>query len=157
MNVLHRNSGDLMSDEMIAYTDGSYDPKHNTGGWSVVFIDDQGVIVDELYGCGDYPNNYVAELIAIIMALKYSSHHLKITIYTDALPIVQTFKCKKADRKRIFSKMKPVNRRLWIHVTQLSYRRNVALRWVRGHNGNHGNVRADILAKHAARKRLNSH
>jgi ribonuclease HI len=138
---------DFMVEKIIAYTDGSYSPTFNLGGWGVVFIRTDGM--EELCGCEYLPNNYVAELKAIVMALQNSSHHAKITIYTDAQPIVYTFHSSKAERKRILSKMKPINRRLWTDLRDLSHRRNVSLRWVRGHNGNECNMRADKLAKNA--------
>lgn len=137
--------------KIVAYTDGSYSPAFNLGGWGVVFVDVNGNKVEELYGYGAYPNNYVAEITAILMALRNSSHHTKIIIYTDALPIVETFHSPKAEKKQMLSKMKPVNRRPWADLDELSYRRNVSLRWVRGHNGNECNMRADKLAKTAVK------
>jgi ribonuclease HI len=66
-----------------------------------------------------------------------------ITLYSDSQYVIKTL-------TQGWKRMKNVD--LWARLDQAAKPHRVSWQWVRGHNGNPGNVRADALANQAARQ-----
>ncbi|MDD4588837.1 MAG: hypothetical protein PHG06_00210 [Parabacteroides sp.] len=136
-----------MCQEITAYVDGSFDKELEFGGWGVVIQDVAGVT--EFKGAEVSKDIESIELKAIVMALRFSPLHSKVTVYTDSLFIVDAFNSK------IWKKYKACNDRssqyLWLQLAKLIKNRIVVLMWVKGHSGILEHNRADELARGALR------
>lgn len=139
-----------MSENYIAYCDGSYQPKINTGGWASIILKDKKIIKKLYYGLKDSTNNRM-ELMAVIETLKYFKDPVNITIYSDSQYVVNSvmlgwvytwFEQKDYTKKNID---------LWFELVDLLKYHNVTLIWVKGHEDNTMNNYADMLAQHAAK------
>ena len=131
------------------YTDGACKGNPGRGGWGVLIIDGQSR--KEFYGGKPNSTNNIMEMQAAIEALK----HLKdtaecIVLHTDSNYLKQGItdwinKWKINGWKN--SSKKPVaNKDLWIELDVLCSKMNMKWKWVKAHDGNPGNERADYLA-----------
>ncbi len=125
------------------YTDGSLlranrfsTEKKGVGGWAVVFPDGR-----EIKGSEAETTNNRMELMAVIEALKATPVGASILIRTDSNYVVRT-----AEEGTIINKHKA----LWDEFAALRQQRKVKLAWVKGHNKNPQNEKADQLANEAA-------
>jgi ribonuclease HI len=82
------------------------------------------------------------ELMAAIVGLRAVREPSVITLYSDSQYLIKTLTLG-------WKRMK--NADLWTRLDQAAKPHDVDWQWVRGHNGNTGNVRADALANRAAR------
>jgi ribonuclease HI len=93
------------------------------------------------------------ELIAAITALETLEHTSEITIFTDSKYVMNGIQTwlpgwKKNNWKT--SGKKPVkNKELWKQLDELCQQHKVDWNWVKGHAGNIGNERVDVLARSA--------
>jgi ribonuclease HI len=98
------------------------------------------------------------ELVSAIEALRALPAGAKITVHTDSQYVqkgmsewIKGWKrrgWKKADGQAV------LNAELWRELDLLAAERDVSWRWVRGHNGDRGNERADALANQGAAQTL---
>jgi ribonuclease HI len=117
------------------WTDGSCIPNPGNGGWAVVFAD--GV---EYYGSESDTTSNSMELTAIQTAILKHTHADLLTIYTDSLlsiKLISTVYKAKYNKTLIAS--------IQHGIKTASY--PITLIWVRAHNGQTQNERADKLAK----------
>ena len=133
----------------VVATDGACLKNPGPGGWG-------WWISDETFASGSEPasTNNRMELMAIAEALQ--STQGPVVIETDSSYAADAI-CSWATgwKKNNWhtSNGKPVkNRELIERILQLVSRREVLVRWVKGHAGHHGNERADALATAAARQ-----
>lgn len=141
-----RVAQDRRAQTIRIYTDGGCAPNPGAGGWGFLVTWPDGSI-DERYGGQRQTTNNRMEMIAAINALNFvNKPALPIMLYTDsqylqrgAVEWLGKWRAKK------FRGVK--NPDLWREIDCL-IRLHEALtwRWVRGHNGLQGNVRADELA-----------
>ena len=144
------------------YPDGSCIGNPGPGGWGAVILrkDASGKIIKkmEISGMDTSTTNIRMEMTAVRGALDFLGKVTEepITVFCDANLIPNAFNgwlenWKAKDWKT--SKGKPVeNRDLWEHLEGGAAGRTVTWAWVRGHNGNEHNERADKLAYAQARK-----
>jgi RNA-directed DNA polymerase len=125
------------------YTDGSLlradrfsTGKKGIGGWAAVFTNGR-----EIKGSEAETTNNRMELVAVIEALKATSVGASVLIRTDSNYVVRT-----AEEGTIINKHKT----LWDEFVALRQQRKVKLVWVKGHNKDPKNERADRLANEAA-------
>lgn len=78
-----------MIPDFIIYTDGSYKPNTNQGGYSVIITKNQKPIKILHYGYKNTTNNR-QELLGVINALLYFKTSKNLIIYTDSNYIVQS-------------------------------------------------------------------
>lgn len=131
------------------YTDGACSGNPGPGGWGALLI--YGDHEKTLSGGEKETTNNRMEMMAAIKALDALKNPCHVIIHTDSTYVKQGITEWMVNWKRNnwrTSKRKPVkNVDLWQHLETAVGRHEVEWRWVRGHSGNHGNERADELAR----------
>jgi len=134
--------------EVVAYSDGACRGNPGPGGWGV-WLRWNG---HEKEICGGEPmtTNNRMELTAAIMALESIHDACLVLLHTDSTYVMQGLShwlpgwkkngWRTADRKPV------KNQELWQRLDAAAQRHQVQWRWVKGHSGDVGNERADLLA-----------
>lgn len=128
------------------WTDGSCDPNPGAGGWAFTASDGS-----EAKGGDSETTNNRMELFAILMAMRSLPDGTVVTIYSDSqycvngLTVWRAAWARRAWHKKDGSAV--ANRDLWMVLDAEQRRLQARFEWVRGHNGNPGNERADELAQ----------
>ena len=126
------------------WTDGSCWPNPGPGGWGWHRCDNK-----QGYGGTKETTNNRMEMTAIFESLVELPDLTKVTVYSDSQYCVKglTEWRKGWKRKDWMKKNKPmINRDLWIILDPHIERLDISFEWVRGHNGDVMNERADYLA-----------
>jgi ribonuclease HI len=132
------------------YTDGACKGNPGPGGWGVLLR--SGATVKELYGGERSTTNNRMELMAVIQALEALKRPCAVTLYLDSQyvlkGITEWLPGWKAKGWKTASKQPVKNQELWQRLDALLQQggHDLDWRWVRGHNGDPGNERADALA-----------
>ena len=132
------------------YTDGACKGNPGPGGWGVLLR--SGATQKELYGGESSTTNNRMELMAVIQALEALKRPCAVTLYLDSQyvlkGITEWMPGWKAKGWKTASKQPVKNQELWQRLDELVAKSGhvVDWRWVRGHNGDPGNERADALA-----------
>jgi len=130
------------------YTDGACSGNPGPGGWGAV-LTYRG---REKEICGGEPatTNNRMELMAAIQALETLTRPASVHLYTDSVYVRSGITSWLASWKRngwLTSAKQPVkNADLWQRLEAAAAPHQVQWRWVKGHNGDPGNERADALA-----------
>ena len=137
--------------ELVIYTDGACSGNPGPGGWGVLM--QFGGAEKELFGGEPDTTNNRMELKAAIEALRAvkPGYKGKITLWTDSVYVMKGITewihgwkkrgWKKSDKKPV------VNADLWKELDIENAKWDVNWQWVKGHNGEEGNERADELAR----------
>ena len=145
--------------DVILYTDGSARGNPNgPGGYGAVlqFIDAKGQLHEREYSQGYIKTtNNRMELMAAIVGLEALIKPCNVKLYSDSQYLCNAFNqhwiegwIKKGWKR---GKNEPVkNRDLWERLLAAKAPHNVEFLWVKGHAGNPGNERCDMLATAAA-------
>lgn len=146
-----------MSEPVIIHTDGACSGNPGPGGWGAI-LEYKGKL-KELSGGEAATTNNRMELMAVIVALETLTRPCTVTLYTDSkyvlngitqwLPGWKARGWKTADNKPV------KNADLWVRLEEAIKRHHIRWEWVKGHDGNPGNERADELARGAI-KALNA-
>ena len=132
------------------YTDGACSGNPGIGGWGVVILENNKEDTF-LNGGNDNTTNNRMELTAAIKALKYFEDSQTITLITDSKYVKDGIQSWIQNWKKNGWKTaakKPVkNKELWIELDQLISRHTISWEWVKGHDGNVHNEKADYLAR----------
>lgn len=139
-----------MCESYIAYCDGSYQPKIQTGGWASVIIKDGAIVKKLYYGMRNTTNNRM-ELLAVINTLKFFKEKVKITIYSDSQYVVNSVMLGWVKSWFDNSDFDKKNLDLWCELLDLIEFHDVTLIWVKGHDIDTMNNYVDMLAQHAAK------
>ena len=132
------------------YTDGACKGNPGPGGWGVLLR--SGGTEKELYGGEPGTTNNRMELLAVIRALESLKRPCQVTLYLDSQyvlkGITEWLPGWKAKGWRTAAKQPVKNVDLWQALDALVSKagHQIDWRWVRGHNGDPGNERADALA-----------
>lgn len=131
---------------MLIWTDGACEPNPGLGGWGWHRC-------DGAHACGgerDTTNNRM-EMTAILEAMRALPDGAAATLYSDSQYCVHgltSWSAGWAKRNWHRKNGEPMpNRDLWLALEAEKARVRVSFRWVRGHNGDPGNERADRLAE----------
>ena len=134
------------------YTDGSCLGNPGPGGWAVIIKFDNGAIKD-LSGSEVHTTNNRMELTAAIKAITSFKKKTEINIYTDSkylkAGITIWIKKWKINKWKTSNKKDVKNSDLWKLLESIIEDHKIQWFWVKGHNENIFNEKADILAKKA--------
>jgi len=137
-----------MSQKVIIHTDGACSGNPGPGGWGAV-LQYNGTL-KELKGGAELTTNNQMELTAAIEALNALKRPCAVELHTDSQYVKNgltswIFGWKKNGWKT--ADKKPVkNVELWQALDQAVARHEISWHWVKGHNGDEMNERADQLA-----------
>jgi ribonuclease HI len=137
-----------MSEPVVIYTDGACKGNPGPGGWGALLR--WGDHEKELFGGEAQTTNNRMELTAVIEALSALKQSCPVAVYTDSEYVrngITTWIHNWKQRGWRTADKKPVkNVELWRRLDELASNHDVRWHWVRGHNGDPGNERADELA-----------
>lgn len=131
------------------YTDGSYKPAIDQGGYASIITKDNKVIKTLYKGYIHTTNNRV-ELMGVLYALKYFKLPTDLEIYSDSNYIVNSINNNYINKWIIEQDNSKKNMDLWVKIDSLLHFHNVQFFWVKGHNNNEFNELADCYANIAA-------
>ena len=137
-----------MSDPVVVYTDGACKGNPGPGGWGALLRWKSHE--KELFGGELDTTNNRMELTAVIQALAALKSRCEVAVYTDSVyvkdGITKWIHGWKQRGWRTADKKPVKNVELWQRLEALAAQHNVQWHWVRGHDGDPGNERADELA-----------
>ncbi len=132
-----------MQQKLIIYTDGACKGNPGIGGWGAIMM--FGEKSKEINGYAPNTTNNRMELTAVIEALKNIKRHCEVIIYTDSQYVQRGMtEWLEGWIKKNWKNVK--NPDLWQELAKLAAQYTIEWRWVRGHNGDKYNERADELA-----------
>ena len=137
-----------MTDSVIIYTDGACKGNPGPGGWGVFL--QYRKHEKELYGGERETTNNRMELMAAIMALEALKKSSMVALHTDSKYVLHGItewmdNWKKRGWKT--AAKKPVkNVDLWRRLDSAIENHDINWTWVKGHSGDEGNEKADMLA-----------
>lgn len=131
------------------YTDGSYKPITNQGGYASV-ITENDTILKILYKGYINTTNNRSELMGVLYALDYFKVPTELEIYSDSSYIVSSINNNYIEKWISEHDTSKKNLDLWYKISKLLKFHNVKFFWIKGHNNNKFNELADCYANIAA-------
>ena len=139
-------------DKVDIYTDGACLGNPGPGGWAFIIKYNSGKI-KEFSGSEKYTTNNKMVLTAAIKAVEYFKKKIIINLYTDSKylkdGITIWIKKWKLNGWKTSNKKKVKNSDLWKVLEEGIKDHKIHWVWVKGHNENIFNEKADMLAKKA--------
>ena len=139
-------------DKVDIYTDGACLGNPGPGGWAFIIKYNSGKI-KEFSGSEKYTTNNKMELTAAIKAVEYFKKKIIINLYTDSKylkdRITIWIKKWKLNGWKTSNKKNVKNSDLWKVLEEGIKDHEIHWVWVKGHNENIFNEKADMLAKKA--------
>jgi ribonuclease HI len=132
------------------YTDGACKGNPGPGGWGVLLK--SGGVEKELFGGERETTNNRMEMLAVIMALEALKRPCHVILHADSQYVLkgmtEWLAGWKAKGWKTASKQPVKNVDLWQRLDALvsNAGHRIDWRWVKGHDGDPGNERADALA-----------
>jgi ribonuclease HI len=134
--------------QVTIYSDGACRGNPGPGGWGALLS--YGEHERELHGGEANTTNNRMELMAAISALNALREKCDVTLFTDSEYVrrgmTEWLPGWKARGWKTASRQPVKNADLWRELEAACARHEVNWRWVKGHNGDPGNERADQLA-----------
>ena|SRR3989338_10032149 len=141
----------MPEEKITIYTDGAAKGNPGQAGWGAVFLVGKKVL--ELGGRSEHATNNIMELTAPIEAMKYIvKHNLagEVEIVSDSkyviLGITEWIENWMKNNWRNAAKKPVVNRALWEELYQFNIELKPRWTYVKGHNEDKYNDRADLIA-----------
>jgi ribonuclease HI len=141
------------------YTDGACTGNPGPGGWGIVVYFDDGSI-HEMGDSSQYTTNNKMEMQAAIAALEFfklSRQTQPITLYTDSEYLINSItKWMPGWKKKGWKKSdgNPVQNQDLLEILDQLNSRLIQWQHVRGHSGNIGNERCDVIARSFANHKI---
>ena len=131
------------------YTDGSYKPTTDQGGYAVIITKDDEVT--KILHCG-YKNttNNRQELYGVLEALKYFDTPQHLEVYSDSSYVITSLNKHYVDQWIANNDESKKNMDIWKDIVMWRDFHNVTFHWVKGHNDNKYNELADLYANISA-------
>lgn len=134
-----------------AYTDGACAPSNpGPAGWGAVVIAPDGVTETDHFGFIGHGTNQIAELTAALEGLSRVPPGAEVELVSDSQYVLKgLMEWRSGWERRGYRNAKGetvANLELWKRLFAVADARVVSTRWVRGHNGDPHNERADALA-----------
>ncbi len=137
------------SEESIEiWTDGACKGNPGVGGWGVLLK--RGQVEKTLHGGEALTTNNRMEMMAVIEALRALKRPCKVVLHIDSQYVMKGMTewihgwkqraWRTADKKQV------KNADLWMTLDTLVQQHDITWRWVKGHAGDPGYERADLLA-----------
>lgn len=140
-----------MSKIVIIYTDGATEPNPGPGAWGAFLRWEHDGYVKELSGFDPATTNQIMELMGPIRALESLEARSIVKIFSDSQYVVKGItlwvKRWQANGWRTTAKTPVANKEVWVRLMAAEAKHQVIWGWVRGHDGDPGNVRADFIAR----------
>ena len=135
------------------YTDGACRGNPGPGGWGVYILD--GNEQKELFGGNPSTTNNQMEMQAALEALIYlKDRNEHIELFTDSNIVkkgmTEWIENWKKNNWKNSNKKIVKNKEIWLQLDEASKSLNVTWIWVKGHDGDPGNEKADFLANKGA-------
>jgi len=135
------------------YTDGACRGNPGPGGWGVYILD--GNEQKELCGGNPSTTNNQMEMQAALEALIYlKDRNDHIELFTDSNIVkkgmTEWIDNWKRNNWKNSNKKVVKNKEIWLQLDEASKSLNVTWTWVKGHDGDPGNEKADFLANKGA-------
>ncbi|BBF22591.1 ribonuclease HI [Sutterella megalosphaeroides] len=138
----------MSTTKLEIWTDGACKQNPGVGGWGALLVWGEHRL--EIYGGERLTTNNQMELTAVISALSALKRPCPIILHTDSSyvknGITQWVHGWKRNGWRTADKKPVKNVELWQRLDALASRFEIEWRWVKGHNGDPGNEKADELA-----------
>ncbi len=131
-------------DQIVIYADGSCLGNPGRGGWGVIVIAPDGS-QQELNGHDPSTTNNRMEITAAVEGLRATARGSNVVLRSDSQYVINTMKLGWKRNK---------NHDLWKLLDDEQALRRVTFEWVRGHNGDRFNDRADQLAVMGSNRKL---
>ncbi|MDM0057861.1 ribonuclease HI [Variovorax fucosicus] len=144
--------------EVVIYTDGACKGNPGPGGWGAWLK--SGATEKELFGGELNTTNNRMELTAVIEGLAALKRPCKVILYLDSQyvrqGITEWIRGWKAKGWMTAAKQPVKNVELWKQLDKLVQEggHTIDWRWVKGHSGDPGNERADMLANKGVERAL---
>lgn len=146
-------------DRVVIYTDGACKGNPGPGGWGVL-LRTEGGAEKEMFGGELGTTNNRMEMMAVIEALSALKRPCTVELHLDSQYVLkgmtEWLQGWKAKGWKTASKQPVKNEDLWRRLDTLVGQagHKIDWRWVKGHNGEPGNERADALANLGVDKAL---
>jgi len=141
----------MYNDKIKIYTDGAARGNPGPAGWGAVFIESSKIF--EIGGRSDHATNNQMELMAAIEAFKYLKNkkiNLPVEVFADSkyviLGITEWISNWQKNNWRNAAKKPVMNRELWEELFELVQEFKPKWNYVKGHNDDLYNDRADEIA-----------
>jgi ribonuclease HI len=154
----NEEKGKVSLNEVVIYTDGACKGNPGPGGWGAWLK--SGATEKDLFGGELNTTNNRMELTAVIEGLAALKRPCKVLLYLDSQyvrkGITEWIRGWKAKGWLTASKQPVKNVELWQRLDKLVSEggHQIEWRWVKGHSGDPGNERADMLANRGVDKAL---
>ena len=137
-----------MNEVVEIYTDGACKGNPGVGGWGAWFH--YNGHEKSIFGGEENTTNNRMEMTAVIKALESLRRPSQVKLYTDSSYVqkgmTEWLAGWKAKHWKTATKKPVKNDDLWKQLDALASQHQIEWLWVRGHDGNEGNERADALA-----------
>lgn len=128
--------------EIIIYSDGSCYPNPGQGGYGAVIIKEDDIM--KINGYEYYTTSIRMEMMGALKAIELLRTKSRIKVFSDCKYVVNGINHYLRNFRYNENKK---NIDLWLRFyKQRLYHKKLKAEWVKGHNGNHFNNIADILA-----------
>lgn len=138
----------MTGESVEIYADGACKGNPGPGGWGAIL--QAGGKQKELFGGEPATTNNRMELMAVIRALESLKRPCAVTLFTDSQYVqkgmTEWIHAWKRRGWKTAGKQPVKNEDLWRRLEAAANVHRIDWRWVRGHAGNPGNERADLLA-----------
>ena len=137
-----------MKDKVIIHTDGACSGNPGPGGWGAIL--QYNGHIKELKGGAQETTNNKMELTAAIKALNSLKRSCEVELHTDSKYVkdglTNWMKNWKKNGWKTANKKPVKNLELWQALDEAVSRHKINWHWVKGHDGNEMNEKADQLA-----------